>query len=77
MMEDFGDKMHRQFIEILKVLLPSALSGGAQVHLCSLLLSHLSDKQKEMVFSSFYMYLYEEVIGRVSRKLWLVIVACN
>ncbi|VVB15362.1 unnamed protein product [Arabis nemorensis] len=30
MMEDFGDKMHHQFIEILKAILPSALSGGAQ-----------------------------------------------
>lgn len=33
MMEDFGDKMHCQFLEIIRTLLDAnALSGGAQVH---------------------------------------------
>lgn len=36
MMEDFGD----QFLEVFRIILDSnALSGGAQVHLCSLSLS--------------------------------------
>jgi protein phosphatase-4 regulatory subunit 3 len=37
MMEDFGDKMHCQFLEIIRTLLDAnALSGGAQVHPCFL-----------------------------------------
>lgn len=35
MMEDFGDKMHCQFLEIIRTLLDAnALSGAVQVHPC-------------------------------------------
>lgn len=44
-MEDFGDEMEWQFVEIIQNVLGF---GGAQ--------EHFSDKQKKMVFSSFYMY---------------------
>lgn len=40
-MVDFGDKMHCQFLEIIRSLLDAnALSGGAQVHPCFLSIPH-------------------------------------
>lgn len=51
MMEDFGDKMHCQFLEIIRTLLDAnPLSGGAQVHPCLLSIPQFLKIRKGCIF---------------------------
>ena len=76
MMEDFGDKMHCQFLEIIRTLLDAnALSGGAQVHPCLLSISQYLKIRSGCIsphclfLNPFIVKLRKKTFGVLSRSL--------
>lgn len=66
MMEDFGDKMHCQFLEIIRTLLDTnALSGGAQVHPSFL---SICDKYRGWYPPPVFVLLWNPFIVELAKK---------